>query len=99
MVAINDRLKDQWENAKADAGCAWSAFQHLPESAVSAVDARPMAMTFAAFGVGMGVGVALGMIIHEMTTEAPAPAESFTRQAFHAMSQALPEAWSRQFQS
>jgi len=98
MVSINHRLKDQWDNAKAEAGCAWSAVQQLPESALSAVDNRPLAMTFAAFGVGIGVGVALGMVIHEMTTEAPKPPDSFTRQAFQAMSQALPEAWSRQMQ-
>jgi hypothetical protein len=98
MVSINHRLKDQWENAKAEAGCAWSAVQNLPESALSAVDDRPLAMTFAAFGIGIGVGVALGMALQEMTRETPKPAESFTRQAFQAMSHALPEAWSRQMQ-
>jgi hypothetical protein len=100
MVSINHRLKDQWDYAKAEAGCAWSAVQHLPETALSAVDDRPLAMTFAAFGVGIGVGVALGMVIQEsIAAAAPAPSDSWTRQAANAISQALPEAWARQFRA
>jgi len=97
MVSINNRLKGQWEHIQAEAGCAWSALQSLPHTARVAVDDRPVAMTFAAFGLGIGVGAALGLVIHEMSAAAPAPSGSFAREAFRAMSNALPEALSRHF--
>lgn len=99
MVSINHRLKNQWDNAKAEAGSAWSAVRHLPETTLNAVDNRPLAMTFAAFGIGIGVGVALGMVIQESMAAAQSPPDSWTRQAVNAMSQALPEAWARQFRA
>jgi hypothetical protein len=99
MVSMNDRLKDQWQHAKSEAGSAWSAIQQLPENACAAVDERPLAMTFVAFGIGIGVGVGLGLVLQEMTQEAPVPAGSFTRQAWNTVRQAVPDAFARQFQS
>ena len=64
--------------------------KQVADTAFATVDQYPLASTFTMFGIGLGVGVALGMLLAETVMPEPARA-SFSNRTLDALAQYLPD--------
>lgn len=93
MMQSSDRMESCWP----DAGSLKKSLKDVQDQAVTAVNDYPMAVVLGAFGAGLAVGAAVGMILAE-TALAPPP-ETMTQKTWDAISKVLPEAVMRQLRS
>ena len=61
------------------------------QAACQMVDHHPLASTFGMFGVGLGLGVAVGLLIAEYTAPESIRPLSFTEKTWDALAQVLPD--------
>ena len=61
------------------------------QAACQMMETYTLASTFGMFGVGLGLGVAVGLLIAEYATPEPIRPLSFTEKTWDALAQVLPD--------
>lgn len=65
MISANQRLQSSWPRERRQQPFSMPTFSEVTDSARSAFDSCPVSMTFAAFGLGVTLGVALSLMFQE----------------------------------
>jgi hypothetical protein len=84
-MQTTNRIQGRWRPAAA------------VESVRETVEHHPVPATFVTFGVGMGIGVALGLLLAETVFQPPQP--TLSQRTLDALSQVLPDSVMRTLRS
>lgn len=98
MDAVKNRLEGQWGNSRFG---GFPTAANMQAAAQGMIEDRPLVTTLLCFGLGLGVGTAIGMVISdcmsEPTTFHRRDPESITQSAIDSLSRMVPDVVARQF--
>lgn len=102
MDVVRDRLQGGWRDSP-QARAAAPMLQNVQAAAQSAFEERPLVTTLMVFGIGLGLGTAIGMVIAECVSE-PEPTlsksyDAITQNVMDTLSRMVPDVIARQFRA